>query len=132
MRGSARSLGPVGITVYTTIAPGAVGTTELSAGAVTAAKLGALAVTTAKIAAGAVTKAKAAVFVSAETTATGAAQNVAHGLGAVPALVLIVPTETTAAAIVLAGFDIAEGAHDGTNVKLTATLGLKFKVLAWA
>lgn len=92
------------------------------------------AVTTAKLAAAAVTKAKAAVFASTEQTATGSAQNVAHGLGVTPALVLVIPT---------AGHDglgaagdlmptIVEGAHGTTNVVVTAEAGSKFKVMAWA
>jgi predicted RecA/RadA family phage recombinase len=89
------------------------------------------AVTTAKLAAAAVTKAKAAVFVSAEVTATGSAQNVAHGLAAVPAAVLITMTEHPGAPDTGA-MDIAEGAHDATNVVFTATANIKVKVLAWA
>lgn len=96
------------------------------------AKFVAGAITGALLKAGTVTAAKAAVFVSAEQTATGAAQDVAHGLGAVPSKVLIVPTETTDAGIIAGGYDVAEGAHDGTNVKVTATANLKFKVFAWA
>lgn len=77
-----------------------------------------------------VTKAKAAVFVSTEQTGTGSAQNVAHGLGAVPAAVLVAPTEL--AADLAAGYDCAEGTHTSTNVVVTVTTGAKFKVLAWA
>ena len=75
----------------------------------------------------AVTKAKALVFVSTEQTGTGSSQNVAHGLAAVPAAVLIAVTESDGNA-----FDVAEGAHDGTNVVVTVTSGVKFKVFAWA
>lgn len=73
------------------------------------------------------TKAKAAVFASTEQTGTGSAQNVAHGLAAVPALVMVSVTESDGNA-----FDVAEGAHDSTNVVVTVTSGVKFKVLAWA
>lgn len=86
---------------------------------------------TADIAAAAITKAKAAVFVSAETLATGSAQNVAHGLGVVPAAVLIVPTEHPGTPDTGA-FDIAEGTHTSTNVVVTVTANVKFKVFAWA
>lgn len=96
---------------------------------IVAARIGALAVTTPKIAAQGVTFAKAAMFVSTEQTGTGAPQNVAHGLGAVPAAVLIVPTEHPGTPDTGA-FDIAEGAHDGTNVIVTVTANVKFKV--WA
>ncbi len=93
--------------------------------------LAASAVETAKIAAAAVTKAKASVFASTEQTGTGSPQNVAHGLAAVPALVLVAVTEVPDAAAET-GFDVAEGAHDATNVIVTVTNTVKFKVLAWA
>jgi hypothetical protein len=70
------------------------------------------------------------IFISAETTATGSAQNVAHGLGVIPNKVLIAPTEL--AADLAAGYDVAEGSHTSTNVVLTVTSGAKFKVLAFA
>ncbi len=76
---------------------------------------------------------KAARFQSVETAATGAPQNIPHGLGAAPTAVLIVAT---------GGHDgaggagdkfptITEGAHDGTNVVVTVSNGAKFKVVAW-
>jgi predicted RecA/RadA family phage recombinase len=70
---------------------------------------------------------EARVFVSTEQTGTGSAQNVAHGLSATPAAVLVTPTESDGNA-----FDIAEGTHTSTNVVVTVTSGVKFKVLAWA
>lgn len=92
-----------------------------------------LAVTTAKLAALAVTKAKALVFFSAEVTATGASQNVAHGLGVVPAGVLIVPTKghDGAGAAGTEFPDSTEGVHTTTNVLVTVEAGAKFKVMAW-
>jgi hypothetical protein len=91
------------------------------------------AVTTAKLAALAVTKAKALVFFSAEVTATGASQNVAHGLGVVPAGVLIVPTKghDGAGAAGTEFPDSTEGVHTTTNVLVTVEAGAKFKVMAW-
>lgn len=89
------------------------------------------AVTSAKIADDAITFAQTQVFVSAETTGTGSAQNVAHGLGVAPAAVLVVPTEHPGTPDTGA-FDIAEGSHTTTNVVLTVTANVKFKVLAWA
>ena len=73
---------------------------------------------------------KSNVFFSTEQTGTGASQNVAHGLGATPAGVIVWPTELSAG--LLGGYDVAEGTHDGTNVVLTVTSGEKFKVFAWA
>jgi hypothetical protein len=71
------------------------------------------------------------VFVSSEQTGTGSSQNVAHGLGVVPNKVLIAVTELPDAAAET-GFDIAEGAHTSTNVVVTVTNTVKFKVLAFA
>jgi hypothetical protein len=65
-------------------------------------------------------------FVSAEATGTGSPQNVAHGLGRTPTKVLIALTEFLSNQSV----DIAEGTHTSTNVVLTATSGVKFKVMA--
>lgn len=71
-------------------------------------------------------------FVSTEQTGTGAPQNVAHGQSDAPTAVLIVPTEVPdngyGAAI---PFDIAEGVHTTTNVVVTVTATVKFKVLAF-
>lgn len=87
-------------------------------------------IVTADLAAGAVTFAKAAVFVSAEITGNGSAQSTAHGLGATPAGVLIVPTDTAPAT---AGqYTAVEGTHTGTNVVVTVTTGKKYKIFAWA
>jgi hypothetical protein len=111
---------------------GAVTTAKIADLAVTTGKIAALGVTTAKIAAGAVTKAKTGMFVSTEQTGTGAAQDVAHGLGGVPSAVFITITELPDAIVAAnAGYDIAEGAHDATNVKVTITNTVKFKVMAW-
>lgn len=65
-------------------------------------------------------------FASTEQTGTGAPQNVAHGLGATPGLVWFTVTEDPAGT----GFDIAEGAHDGTNLVVTVTTGVKFMAYA--
>lgn len=82
---------------------------------------------TTELASAAVTKAKSATFFSTEQTGTGSSQNVAHGLAAAPAGVLIGVTESDGNA-----FDVAEGTHTSTNVVVTVTSGVKFKVFAWA
>lgn len=74
--------------------------------------------------------APAYIFVSTEQTGTGSAQNVAHGLGVIPNQVLVSFTELPAG--LAGGADVAEGSHTTTNVVLTVTNGLKFKVLAIA
>jgi len=110
------------------IAAGAIDPEHFAADSVETAAIDDLAVTTGKIAAAAVTGEKALVFVSAETAGTGSEQDVAHGLGAVPLFVLIVPTEFADTVAV----DIAEGTHDGTNLKITTAAAVKFKAMAWA
>lgn len=108
---------------------------DIEVGATGAAvSIGAGAVDTAELADDAVTAAKALAFVSAEQTATGASQNVAHGLGATPSLVLVTITNghDGAAGAGTQVPDIAEGAHDDTNVVVTVTAGATFKVFAWA
>jgi hypothetical protein len=71
-----------------------------------------------------------AVFVSAEQTGTGSAQNVAHGLGVIPRFVVIVPTDLTPATT--GSYVVTEGTHTTTNVVVTVTTSKKFKVLAFA
>jgi len=87
------------------------------------------AVSTSKIAAGAVTVAKMKVFKSTELTGTGAAQNVAHGLGVEPSLVLVYPTDTNVATT--GAYMVSEGTHTLTNVVVTVTTGKKFRVVAF-
>jgi hypothetical protein len=79
----------------------------------------------------ALTASSLAMFVSTEQTGTGSSQNVAHGLGVVPSKVLIAPTEHPGTPDTGA-FDIAEGSHTSTNVVVTVTVNVKFKVLALA
>lgn len=71
-------------------------------------------------------------FQSTVQTGTGSSQNVAHGLGVVPSLVLVAPYDNSASGSTPFTFTIAEGAHDSTNVKVTATSGLTYKVIAFA
>lgn len=68
------------------------------------------------------------IFVSAELTGTGSAQNVAHGMAVVPAAVFVAPTDTNPAT--LGQYTVTEGTHDAANVVVTVTLSKKFKVLA--
>lgn len=70
------------------------------------------------------------VFVSTEQTGTGASQNIAHGLGAVPRMIIVTPTDLTPATV--GSYSVVEGAHTSTNVVVTVTSGKKFKVLAFA
>lgn len=100
---------------------------DFSAGVVNTAALNDGAVTRVKIADGSVSFAKAKVFCSTEQTGNGLPLNIAHGLGGVPAMVFVTVTDTASAG----DYDVTEGAHDGTNVIVTATDTVKFKVLAW-
>lgn len=70
--------------------------------------------------------APAGVFLSTEQTGNGAPQNVAHGLGAVPALVFVVPSDITGGA-----FAVVYGSHTSTNAIITATTGEKYRVVAF-
>ena len=69
------------------------------------------------------------VFVSTEQTGTGGAQNIPHGLGRAPSVVLIAPTDTSPATV--GQYTVTEGTHDATNIVVTVTSGKKFKILAW-
>jgi hypothetical protein len=72
---------------------------------------------------------KPTIFVSAEQTGTGSAQNIAHNLGVVPRLVFVSITESPGT---YAALDVAEGTHTNTNVVVTVTSGWKYKVIAIA
>lgn len=68
------------------------------------------------------------VFQSAELTGTGSAQNSAHGLGVVPRIVAVIPTDTS---VSTAGvFVVTYGTHTTTNAVVTVTSGKKFMVIA--
>ena len=64
-------------------------------------------------------------FISTEQTGNGSEQSIAHGLGVTPRAVLVIPTGWTAVTV-----DIAEGTHDATNVKVTVTNAVTYKVAA--
>lgn len=68
------------------------------------------------------------VFQSAELTGTGSAQNSAHGLGVVPRIVAVIPTDTSVA--VVGVFVVTYGTHTTTNAVVTVTSGKKFMVIA--
>jgi len=67
-------------------------------------------------------------FHSAEITATGAEQSTAHGLGATPTLVIVYKTADTRGT--WAAWSLVEGTHDATNVKVTGTSGIKYRIFA--
>ena len=66
-------------------------------------------------------------FKSAEITGTGAEADTAHGLGRVPDTVLVYLTQkdTTTA------FDLVEGVHDATNIKVKVAATAKYRILAY-
>ena len=68
------------------------------------------------------------VFVSAEQTGTGSAQNVAHGLGFVPSRVFVTFSDLTPATVGSAV--VTMGSHTSTNVVVTVTASKKFYVVA--
>lgn len=61
-------------------------------------------------------------FLASQQTGTGSSQSIAHGLGAVPAGVICIPTD---------GGTVTYGTHTSTNVVVTVTNAKKFDVLAW-
>ena len=63
---------------------------------------------------------------ASDVTGTGSLQNIAHGLGRSPLLVIVIPQVNAGGADI----SIVEGAHDATNVKVTAPNTTKFRVLA--
>ena len=69
----------------------------------------------------------AAPFKSTEQTGNGSPQNVAHGLGVTPSVVMIIPSNLTGGAYV-----VTEGTHTSTNVVVTVTNGEKYLVVAYA
>ena len=112
------------------LAKNAVLNVDVADNAVNTSEIVNAAVTTAKIANNAVTTAKMNVFKSSVLTGTGSTQNVAHGLGSVPGLVMVYPTDTS---VSTEGVYVAtEGSHTSTNVEVTVTDGKKFIVVAFA
>lgn len=67
------------------------------------------------------------VFKSAEIAGTGSEANTAHLLGKVPSIVIVYLTQkdTTTA------FDIVEGVHDATNIKVDCETTAKYKIIAY-
>lgn len=66
----------------------------------------------------------AACFISATQTGTGSAQNVAHDLGVIPGVVMIVMDSTDSKSYTL-------GTHTNKNVVVTVTNAATFKVVAF-
>ena len=119
-----------GIIKTENLAKNAVLNVDVADEAVNTAELVDSAVTTAKIANGSVTVAKMKVFKSTEQTGTGSAQNIAHGLSATPALVIVYPTDTNVSTT--GDYVVVEGSHTSTNVVVTVTNGKKYRVVAFA
>jgi hypothetical protein len=71
-------------------------------------------------------------FQSTVLTGTGAAQSIPHGLGSTPSLVHVSAYDNTASGSTPFTFQISEGTHTSTNLLVTATSGLKYKVIAFA
>lgn len=68
-------------------------------------------------------------FQSTIQTGSGSEQSIAHGLGSVPTLVLLSIYDTNGVALPHA---MSEGTHDATNLKVTVTNNVKYKVVAFA
>lgn len=110
----------------TLIEDDAVDSEHVAAGALDTEHYAALSVDAAAIAAASVGAAKVDFFKSTEQTGTGSEQDIAHGLSSTPGLVWWSLSEFADTLAV----DFAEGAHDGTNLKVTVTSGAKFFIFA--
>lgn len=62
---------------------------------------------------------------SAEVTGNGSAQSTAHTLGAVPSVVIAIPSDLTGGA-----FTVVYGTHTSTNSIATVTSGEKYRLLS--
>ena len=69
-----------------------------------------------------------AVFFSAVQTGTGAAQNIAHGLGVVPDVVFVIPEDLNVATI--GAYTVVNGTHTSTNAIFTVTTSKTYRVVA--
>lgn len=67
-------------------------------------------------------------FISAEQTGNGSAQNVAHGLGVIPGKVMVALTGGPGA---YTQPTITEGTHTSTNAVVTVTSSWKYRVIAF-
>jgi hypothetical protein len=67
-------------------------------------------------------------FLSTDQTATGGEQQIPHGLGVIPSIVLVIPTNTTP----VTGEYLIVYTKDDTNINVTATADLVYVVYAWA
>lgn len=73
------------------------------------------------------------VFLSTEVTATGSAQNTAHGLGVVPSLCIAIPTagHNGSGSIGTQMPQFTYGTHTSTNAIFTAEAGAQYRVVAF-
>lgn len=62
---------------------------------------------------------------SAEITGNGSSQSTAHTLGAVPSVVIAIPSDLTGGA-----FTVVYGTHTSTNSLATVTTGEKYRLLS--
>jgi hypothetical protein len=67
-------------------------------------------------------------YASAVTVGTGAAVNIAHGLGVVPHLVIVALVAGPAS---YSQPTVTEGVHDATNLKVTVTTGWSYRIYAF-
>ena len=96
-------------------------------GTIVGAKLDNLTVTAGKLANDAVQGRTVDYYKSpADVTGTAGAQNIAHGLGRLPLLVIIIPVSNTTGN----SLSIVEGTHTTTNIVVTAPTTTKFRVVA--
>jgi hypothetical protein len=112
------------------IAANAVTTAKILNANVTTGKIATGAVTTTELGAAAVTKAKAKMFISGNITGDGAPQVTAHGLGVDPTTANIFFSVISTAAA--GDFAFTSLSTDATNVTVTATNTIIYRIMAWA
>lgn len=66
-------------------------------------------------------------FKSSEIVGTGAEADTPHGLGRVPDTVIVYLTQKD----ITTAFDLVEGAHDATNIKVDVAATAKYRILAY-
>ena len=128
---------PDDIIIESDVGPGAITATELATDSVIPVKIEALAVETAKIDDLAVTNGKIAAstiqagkidfFQSAEIAGTGSEADTAHSLGHTPTCVIVYITQKD----ITTAFDLVEGTHDGTNIKVNLESTCKYRIVAF-
>jgi len=66
-------------------------------------------------------------FISGRIAGTGSEADTAHGLGRVPSIVIVYAVQKDITTV----FDLVEGTHDATNIKVDAETTVTYKIIAF-